>query len=608
MKKLINKIIFLKLLASLSFSLLANGIDGKKLYMEKCASCHHADRIGFSAPPLIPQTLEKLNDEKIHKIIKFGLPSTLMPTHAELGDLEIKEVISYLKSSAKINWTKDDIKKSLVIHPQLNRKKIELNDPLNLTTVVERGQAKIWLMENQRILDKFDFNDVHGGIKYSRDISRFFIPSRSGNIGLYSLKNGLEKTVRACISLRNIATSNDDRYLIASCLLPQALVVFDQRDLKVEKIIPLKGKVSGIYTLINENKALFTYRDQNLLGFFDLKKHKITYQKIPQAIEDFFIDPLDRFLVGSAKNGEAFLVYDLDKRKVVFEEDINGMPHLSSAAYWYDKGEFYFATFHIKSNFITIWKMYDWKLIKKIEVGGNGFFVKTHPKVNDLWIDKGDDELVLVNKSNFEVKKIKPMPGKKFTHTEFSKDGRYAYLSIFDKEGALLVYDPVLLKEEGRFENSFPVGKYTVFNKEREYLPVSLGQSVFTAKCWGCHHETSMAFGPSFTKIASTRSVEMIRTHLDNPKINALNLGYKNPTMPNIELSEIEKDMVASFVASYRKTLKPMKMYNMAEHDLKHPARQINSCQDYLVWKKLNFAPFTEEDKESEILYKEICY
>ena len=606
MKKIILNFIIFGMMLSHSFLLFANDHGGKKIYSQKCASCHHPDRIGLTGPPLVPQTLEKLNNDKITNIIKNGIPSTLMPAFSDLTETELSEVVSYLKTQATFKWTESDINKSAVSFAP-RKTNIELNDPLNLTTVVERGQSKIWLMENEKILDKFEFGDVHGGIKYSRDISRFFIPSRSGNVGLYSLKEGHLKTVRPCISLRNITTSNDDKYLVASCLLPQSLVILNQSDLKVKKIIPLNGKISGIYTLINENKALFTFKDQSFLGYFDFKTLRATYKKIPLAIEDFFIDPLDQFLVGSSKNGEKFVVYDLEKNKVVFEEDINGMPHLSSAAYWYDKGEFFFATFHIKSNFITIWRMYDWKLIKKVEVGGNGFFVKTHPKVNQLWIDKGDDELVLVDKINFEVKKIKPFPGKKFTHTEFSRDGRYAYLSIYDKEGALLVYDTALLKEVTRFDNSFPVGKYNVFNKERDYLPISLGQSVFTAKCWGCHHESSMAFGPSYTKIASTRTKEMVRTHLDDPKLNAINLGYKNPSMPNIPLSEVEKDIVTSYIMSFKKNLEPFKMYNMVEHSLKHPDRLVKNCEEFTTWSKLGFSAFSEADKEREKVYSEVC-
>jgi cytochrome c551/c552 len=222
-------------------------------------------------------------------------------------------------------------------------------------------------------------------------------------------------------------------------------------------------------------------------------------------------------------------------------------------------------------------------------------------------VDKGDDELVLVDKKSFEIKKIKPLPGKKFTHTEFSKDGRYAYLSIFDKNGQLLIYDTIMHTELARFDNSLPVGKYNVFNKEREFLPVSLGSSVFTAKCWGCHHETSMAFGPSFTKIASTRDAQMIRTHLDNPRINAVNLGYKNPTMPNIPLSETEKDMVTMYVKSFKKRLIPISLYNMAQHQLDKPERIAKTCDDYITWTKLGFSPFKEIDKKNEEIFKEIC-
>lgn len=606
MRKNVFTILFIMNLLSLSFITLANTEIGKKLYLEKCASCHHENRIGFSGPPLMPLTLEKLKDEKIYKIIKEGIPNTLMEGNPKLTEDEIKSITAFIKTESIVVWNKSHIEKSQTLFPVKNLN-IELKDPQNLTTVVERGQNKIWLMEDLKILDKFEFPDVHGGIKYNRDYSRFYIPSRAGFIGAYDLKNGHEKTIRACVSLRNITTSNDNKYLVASCLLPQTLVILDQQNFKVKKILPLKGKISGVYTFINENKALFTYRDQNILGVLDLSKLTITYKNIPMPIEDFFIDPLDKFLVGSSKNGEKFVVYDLEKNKVVFEEDINGMPHLSSAAYWYDQGEFYFATFHIKSNFITVWKMYDWKLVKKIEVGGNGFFVKTHPKSNHLWVDKGDDELVLVDKKSFEIKKIKPLPGKKFTHTEFSKDGRYAYLSIFDKNGQLLIYDTIMHTELARFDNSLPVGKYNVFNKEREFLPVSLGSSVFTAKCWGCHHETSMAFGPSFAKIASTRDAQMIRTHLDNPRINAVNLGYKNPTMPNIPLSETEKDMVTMYVKSFKKRLIPISLYNMAQHQLDKPERIAKTCDDYITWTKLGFSPFKEIDKKNEEIFKEIC-
>lgn len=587
--------------------LLASDDLGKKLYQNRCASCHHQDRIGISGPPLINETLEKLSDEKIKKTILNGLPNTAMAAHSDLSDSDIKELISFLRTKKNIKWDKKEIEKTILVNSDEKKNPLPFNDITNLTAVVERGNSKIWLMEKEKILDKFSFSDVHGGIKYNRNYSQFFVPGRDGYVGKYIINKGYEGKIRACISLRNITVSNDDKYLIVSCLYPQQFVVLNQDNLKVKKIIKAEGKISGIYTLINENVGLFTYRDLNKIGKFDFKKLEITYKELPEPIEDFFIDPLDKFLIASSRNGEKVSVLDIEKNKIVFEKEISGMPHLSSASYWYDNGNFYFATFHIKSNFITVWKMYSWEMVKKIEVGGNGFFVRSHPKTQHLWIDNGSDEVVLVDKKTLEVKKIKPAPGKKFTHTEFSNDGSIAYLSIFEKEGKLLLYDTATLKELNSFDISFPVGKYNVVNKEREFLPVNLGSSVFMGKCWGCHHQESLAFGPSFKKIAYLRTKEMIKVHLDNPKINATNLGYKNPTMPIIPLSEEEKDMVATYIKSFEVKLLPIKLYNMAEHTLTHPERLVKNCKDYIEWKKLGFDTFKDEDKENEKAYLEIC-
>jgi cytochrome c551/c552 len=33
------------------------------------------------------------------------------------------------------------------------------------------------------------------------------------------------------------------------------------------------------------------------------------------------------------------------------------------------------------------------------------------------------------------------------------------------------------------------------------------GEKVFKDYCWGCHHQTSIAFGPSFQEIANKRTV-----------------------------------------------------------------------------------------------------
>lgn len=60
---------------------------------------------------------------------------------------------------------------------------------------------------------------------------------------------------------------------------------------------------------------------------------------------------------------------------------------------------------------------------------------------------------------------MRPAPGKTAAHVEFTRDGRYALLSIWDDDGAVVVYDSKTLKEVKRLPMKKPSGKYNVYNK-----------------------------------------------------------------------------------------------------------------------------------------------
>ena len=53
------------------------------------------------------------------------------------------------------------------------------------------------------------------------------------------------------------------------------------------------------------------------------------------------------------------------------------------------------------------------------------------------------------------------------------------------------------------------------------------GEKIFKQYCWGCHHETSVAFGPSFEQIANQRTVAEIQGHIIAPKSMYKQLGHK---------------------------------------------------------------------------------
>ncbi len=575
---------------------------GKKLYDKYCADCHHKDRIGLTGPPLMPEFLRKYKLKDLSAKIKNGFPQTLMPSYEFLNAYELLEISRYIKKPVKnYDWSIEDIKKSTIEFND-KRKDLGIKNIEQVLPVVERDGGYVWIIEDEKIVDKFTLKNVHGGIKYQfPKAENIFTPTRDGQVLRYSLKEGRRiAQVRACINLRNLSLSRDGKYVVATCLLPEQMVVLDSTTLKPIKLIKLDGKVSALYELYSQDKMIFTYRDEPLVGIVDSKTFDIKYIKIKEPIEDFFIDPFDKFLIATARNGKVLRVYDIKNMKIVFEHKIEGMPHLFSATYWYDNGKFYFATPHLRKSYITIWKMYDWDFEKKIETGGDGFFVKTHPNTPYLWIDNGSDELVLIDKNSFSIKKMIPVKDKQYIHAEFTGDGKYTYLSIYDHNGSIEVWDTKSLKKLTSYPANIPVGKYNFINKNRQFYPRLFGLDIFNQRCkedkepykcmqnlknlntyektsvddylksivktekklsgkkvfetycWGCHHQTSVAFGPSFMEIATMRTREEVEGMITDPASVSKVFGYKRSAMPPFELNTDELKAITDYIFTYK--------------------------------------------------------
>lgn len=81
-----------------------------------------------------------------------------------------------------------------------------------------------------------------------------------------------------------------------------------------------------------------------------------------------------------------------------------------------------------------------------------------------------------------------------------------------------------------------------------------IGEKVFKEYCWGCHHQTSIAFGPSFEEIANKRTSSEIQGHIISPKSMYQQLGYKRSVMPSFgdKLSQDQLDAITNFIISYK--------------------------------------------------------
>ncbi|MCD6433525.1 MAG: cytochrome c [Sulfurimonas sp.] len=78
------------------------------------------------------------------------------------------------------------------------------------------------------------------------------------------------------------------------------------------------------------------------------------------------------------------------------------------------------------------------------------------------------------------------------------------------------------------------------------------GKKVFETYCWGCHHQTAVAFGPPFSEIASKRTKEEIEAYIIDPKAMYKAFGYKRTVMTELKLNDNEREAIAKYVLSYK--------------------------------------------------------
>jgi hypothetical protein len=174
--------------------------------------------------------------------------------------------------------------------------------------------------------------------------------------------------------------------------------------------------------------------------------------------------------MATSRDGGKGQVVHLDVRRKIASIDVPGMPHLASGITWQHQGRTVMATPNLKEGVVTVIDIKDWRTVKEIRTLGPGFFMRSHENTRYAWVDAmmspRKDTLLVIDKQTLEVAgELRPVPGKTLAHIEFTRDGRYALASLWEMDGALIVFDAATLKEVKRIPMKKPSGKYNVYNK-----------------------------------------------------------------------------------------------------------------------------------------------
>lgn len=503
------------LLALLLAAPAAAAPDAAALYAAHCASCHGADRLGGQGPALLPETMTRLRPAQAGALIGRGRPATQMPGFAgALSPEEIEALAGYIfqPPAEAPRWDAQAIEASrsvAVDRARLPPRPAFDADPLNLFVVVETGDHHVTILDGDRFAPLHRFATrpaLHGGPKFSPDGRFVYLMSRDGWVTQYDLYTlQVVAEVRAGINSRNIALSSDGRFVAVANYLPHSLVLLDARDLSVKRVIPAvaqrggtTSRVSAVYDAAPRRSFIVAMKDipeiwevsyddnappvytglvhshergmveglASGAGLFALRRIAIE-----EPLDDFMFDPAYRNLLGSTREGGGrTVVVNLNVGRPIAAVAMDGMPHLGSGITWMQGDRRLMATPHLNRPQISVIDTTDWRVVRRIATAGPGFFLRSHENTPYAWTDAmlgGERDVIhVIDKRSLEVvRTLRPAPGRTAAHVEFTRDGRFALVSIWEEDGAVVVYDAASFEEVARLPMRRPSGKYNVFNK-----------------------------------------------------------------------------------------------------------------------------------------------
>jgi cytochrome c553/DNA-binding beta-propeller fold protein YncE len=509
----------MKLLLACCLALFAAGAqsaDPAKRFQEHCAVCHGPDRLGITGPALLPQSLERLKKADAIKTITEGRAATqMLPFADKMSKEEIAALADWIYTpvTPAPTWTEADIRASRVVnHPpgSLPAKPAAVFkgvDMMNLFIVVEVGDHHVTLLDGDKLEPIHRFPSryaLHGGPKFTEDGRYVFFASRDGWITKYDIWNMVVVAeIRAGINTRNVAVSPDGKVVAVANYLPHTLVLLDG-DLNLLKIHPVRdmtgkesSRVSAVYDATPRRSFVAALKDvpeiweisydpkaedipSGLIHDFQYKEGAFIpgylnprRTKLTEPLDDFFFTQNYAEVMGASREAGKGQVVNLDVRKKVADLSLPGMPHLGSGITWEWNDRPVMASPNLKEGVVSVIDMKDWRVVKAIPTLGPGFFMRSHENTPYAWTDsmmsKAKDTLQVIDKRSLEkVADVKVSPGRTLAHIEFTRDGKYALASLWERKddgGALVVLDAATFKEVKRIPMDKPVGKYNLFNK-----------------------------------------------------------------------------------------------------------------------------------------------
>ncbi|MBI4829723.1 MAG: c-type cytochrome [Nitrospinae bacterium] len=489
----------------------------KHIYFNLCTGCHGTLRKGATGPNLLPKKTLELGTETLEEIIFSGTPAG-MPNWGEQGALSKEEtnlMARFVQNEpvAPPEMSLEDMKATwTTVVPVKSRptKPMHTRNWQNYFGVVERDAGRIAIIDGdtKEIITRVPSGYATHILRSSASGRYFLSIGRDGKVGMIDLwmeKPTLVATVKTCAEARSVDASKykgfEDKLIVVGCYWPPHLVVLDGQTLEPKKIVSTRGYtydtfeyhpeprvaaiVSSHYSpewVVNVKETGYVW----LVDYSNIDNLKISMIEAERFLHDGGWDSTHRYFMPAANMKDTMVVIDTKERKRVAKFMVGTKPHPGRGANWVDpKFGPVHGTVHIGEGLLSVWGTDPakhpesaWKVVRSIalEPGAGSLFVKTHPKSTNLWLDftlntdvKNYQSLCVLDVRTLEQKaeciKLTEDPKARVVHMEYNKPGDEVWVSVWGKEGEVVVFDDKTRKIKTRIKGlTTPTGKFNVYN------------------------------------------------------------------------------------------------------------------------------------------------
>lgn len=496
----------------------------KTTYFQRCAGCHGTLRKGATGKSLEPKNTQKLGQERLEKIIKFGTEGGMNNFDDIMTADEIKKMATYIQMEAPI-----PPEMSLALMKERHKVFVEPKDyptkPMhgrnweNFFLVIERDVGKVAVIDGDKkevvahvptgyavhVLKAAE----HHNTLHAKNPGRFwYTQGRDGKLTKIDLWQTPDKMkvaeVQIAYDARDVAVSGDGKYVVGGGYWPPHFVIADAMTMEPLKVVSARGvNVDGEY--VNESRVAAIYDTPNSpswlvsmkelgqmwqVDYSDIANLKITKMDTAKFLHDGFYDPTGRYFQIAANASNKMVVVDTETQKLTKLIDVDKLPHPGPGANWIDpKCGPVGGTVHLGVGKVTAWGNdpkghpdQAWKVCYETETDGPGVFIRTHPKSDFVWADQTkhpepevQQSIQVIDKKTREIVKtirLTDKPGYAAVHIEFNNDGSEVWTSVWNRKdskepnGEIIIFDAKTLKEKARVKGLFaPTGKFNVHNR-----------------------------------------------------------------------------------------------------------------------------------------------